>query len=134
MTTSQTTEYQKALKELEKASNELKALKKAYARLKKDYLELRASNGSTATTKATTKATAFEFIKTWTTKTKKHEKNEKESITLKAVMNAINNMKTDKEKETAMQQLESNETIKTPWYTIEKVVKKTNKKKGESKK
>ena len=121
-------------KDLTTALKELEALKKAYSNLKKDYKALRETQGSTATTKATTKATAFEFIKTWTTKTKKHEKNEKESISLKQVMNAINNMKTDKEKETALKQLESNETIKTTWYIIEKVVKKTNKKKGESKK
>ena len=120
-------------KDLTTALKELEALKKAYSNLKKDYKALRETQGSTATASKKEK-TAFEFIKTWTTKTKKHEKNEKESITLKAVMNAINNMKTEKEKETALKQLESNETIKTSWYTIEKVVKKTNKKKGESKK
>lgn len=119
-------------KDLTTALKELEALKKAYSNLKKDYKALRETKATATPSKKET--TAFEFIKTWTTKTKKHEKNEKESITLKQVMNAINNMKTDKEKETALKQLQNNETIKTTWYIIEKVVKKTNKKKGESKK
>ena len=43
-------------------------------------------------------------------------------------------LSTDKEKEEAMKNLEAHETIKTTWWTIERIVKKTNKKKGGSKK